>query len=104
MKESTQFWLDALEANSISGGPINRLDQVFNDPHVKARGMKLEMDCQASKRGKVRLINSPMKLSATPTEARLAPPMLGEHTKEVLIELLGIDKAELEKLRKEGTI
>ena len=104
MKKPTQFWLDALEANSISGGPINRLDQVFNDPHVKARGMKLEMDYQASRAGKVKLINSPMNLSATPTKARLAPPMLGEHTEEVLIELLGADKAELEKLREEGTI
>ena len=103
-KEPTQFWLDALDANSISGGPINRLDQVFNDPHVNSRGMKLEMVSRASNGGKVTLINSPMKLSATPIEARLAPPMLGEHTEEVLIELLGANKEDLENLREEGII
>ena len=66
--------------------------------------MKLEMDYPATKEGKVTLINSPMKLSATPTEARLAPPMLGEHTEEVLIELLGVDQKDLKKFRDEGII
>ena len=104
LKQPTQFWLDALEANSISGGPINKLDQVFADPHVNARGMKVEMDHPATDGGKVTLINSPMKLSGTPTENRMAPPMLGQHTDEVLSEVLDMDDTELAALRDSGII
>ena len=104
LQKPTDFWLKALEESSISGGPINKLDQVFADPHVNARGMKLEMDYPATNGGKVTLINSPMRLSGTPTEARLAPPMLGEHTDEVLKDMLGLDEAKLERLRGKGII
>ncbi len=104
LQKPTDFWLKALEESSISGGPINRLDQVFADPHVNARDMTLEMDYPATKGGKVTLINSPMRLSETPTEARLAPPMLGEHTDEVLKDMLGLDEAKLERLRGKGII
>jgi len=104
LQKPTDFWLKALEENSISGGPINKLDQVFADPHVNARDMKLEMDYPATNGGKVTLINSPMRLSGTPTEARLPPPMLGEHTDEVLKDMLGLDDAELERLRDKGII
>jgi crotonobetainyl-CoA:carnitine CoA-transferase CaiB-like acyl-CoA transferase len=99
----TQFWLDALEENSISGGPINKLDQVFADPHVQARGMRIEMDHPATG-AKVPLINSPMKLSGTPTEARMAPPTLGEHTDEVLGEVLGMSADEIAALRDQGIV
>ena len=104
LQKPTDFWIKALEESSISGGPINKLDQVFADPHVNARGMKLEMDYPATNGGKVTLINSPMRLSGTPTEARLAPPMLGEHTDEVLKDMLGLDEAKLERLRGKGII
>ncbi len=104
LQKPTDFWLKALEESSISGGPINKLDQVFADPHVNARDMKLEMDYPATNGGKVTLINSPMRLSGTPTEARLAPPMLGEHTDEVLKDMLGLDEAKLERLRGKGII
>ncbi len=104
LQKPTDFWLKALEESSISGGPINKLDQVFADPHVNARDMKLEMDYPATNGGKVTLINSPMRLSETPTEARLAPPMLGEHTDEVLKDVLGLDEAKLERLRGKGII
>ena len=104
LQKPTDFWLKALEESSVSGGPINRLDQVFADPHVNARDMKLEMDYPATNGGKVTLINSPMRLSETPTEARLAPPMLGEHTDEVLKDMLGLDEAKLERLRGKGII
>ena len=104
LQKPTDFWLKALEESSVSGGPINKLDQVFADPHVNARDMKLEMDYPATNGGKVTLINSPMRLSETPTEARLAPPMLGEHTDEVLKDMLGLDEAKLERLRGKGII
>jgi crotonobetainyl-CoA:carnitine CoA-transferase CaiB-like acyl-CoA transferase len=103
-RKTTNFWVEAMEANSISCGPINTLDQVFADPHVLARGMKLEMDHPATAGGKVTLINSPIKMSGTPTTARMAPPMLGQHTDEVLDELLGMDGAAVAKLRDQGVI
>jgi len=99
----TQFWLDALEENSISGGPINKLDQVFADPHVQARGMRIEMDHPVTG-AKVPLINSPMKLSGTPTEARMAPPTLGQHTDEVLGEVLDMSADEIAALRERGIV
>ena len=104
LQKPTQFWLDALEENSISGGPINNLHQVFTDEHVLARGMKLEMDHPATGDAKVSLINSPMKLSGTPTEARMAPPTLGQHTDEVLEEVLELDNAERARLKDAGII
>jgi len=99
----TQFWLEALEENSISGGPINKLDQVFADPHVQARGMRIEMDHPVTG-AKVPLINSPMKLSGTPTEARMAPPTLGQHTDEVLGEVLDMSADEIAALRERDVI
>jgi crotonobetainyl-CoA:carnitine CoA-transferase CaiB-like acyl-CoA transferase len=102
--KTTDFWVEAMEANSISCGPINNLEQVFDDPHVLARGMKLEMDHPATAGGKVTLINSPIKMSGTPTTARMAPPMLGQHTEEVLGELLDMDSAAVGTLRDQGVI
>ncbi len=103
-QKTTDFWVEAMEANSISCGPINTLAQVFDDPHVVARGMKLEMDHPATAGGHVTLINSPIKMSATPTTARKAPPMLGEHTEDVLGELLEMDAGAVQALRDQGVI
>jgi len=103
-QKTTDFWVQAMEENSISCGPINNLAQVFDDPHVIARGMKLEMDYPASNGGKVTLINSPIKMSGTPTTNRMAPPMLGQHTDEVLGELLELDAAGVQALRDDGVV
>jgi crotonobetainyl-CoA:carnitine CoA-transferase CaiB-like acyl-CoA transferase len=103
-QKTTDFWVQAMEENSISCGPINNLAQVFDDPHVVARGMKLEMDHPATHGGSVTLINSPIKMSGTPTTNRLAPPMLGQHTDEVLGELLELDDAGVQALRDDGVI
>lgn len=104
LQKTTKFWVDAMEANSISCGPINNLAQVFGDPHVLARGMKLEMDHPATAGGKVTLINSPIKMSGTPTTNRMAPPMLGQHTEDVLSELLDMDAASIDKLKADGIV
>lgn len=104
VQKTTEFWVAAMEANSISCGPINNLKQVFDDPHVVARGMKLEMDHPATAGGKLTLINSPIKMSGTPTTARMAPPMLGQHTDEVLGELLELDGDGLAGLRERGIV
>lgn len=102
--KSSEFWLRELEANNVSCGPINNLDQVFDNEHVKARGMKIEMEHPATGAAKVPLIRSPMRLSKTPTTERHAPPMLGQHTDEVYGDLLGMGSAELAALRDEGVI
>jgi len=97
------FWLKELEANSVSCGPIYKLDQVFSNEHVLARNMKIEMD-QPVTGAKVPLINSPIKMSGTPVSARLAPPTIGEHTDTVLHDLLGMSDDEIAKLREQDVI
>ena len=100
----TADWLAALEAQGIGCGPINNLAQVFDDPHVKARGMVAEVPHPAIGGAPAKLIASPLRLSATPVEIRRAPPLLGQHTDEVLGEILGLDEAALQALREAGII
>src|SRR5258708_1174175 len=77
-------WLAALEAAKVPCGAINDLAEVFADPHVKERGMTVEIEHPLA--DGLRLVASPMKLSATPVRYRMAPPLLGEHTDELLAE------------------
>ena len=99
-----KHWLEGLEKIKVSGGPINKLDQVFDDPQTKARGMEITMPHPAAGGAPVKMIGSPIKMSETPVEYRHAPPMLGQHTDQVLRELLGMDDAELAALREKGVI
>jgi len=101
-KRTTQEWCDALEAAGVPNGPINNLKQVFEEPQVAARGMRIELEHPLA--GKVPLIASPMKFSGTPLEHKTPPPILGEHTSEVLRDLLRLDDVAIAKLRAEGVI
>ena len=94
--------LQALEAQHVPCGPINGLDEVFADPHIQARGMVQHW--QHPLQPDLQLVNSPMRLSATPTTTRHAPPMLGQHTEEVLHELLHFDQATIAGLRAQGVL
>jgi len=94
-------WLSALEAAKVPCGAINNLGEVFADPHVQSRGMTVAMPHPLT--DDLRLVASPMKLSATPVRYRLPPPLLGEHTNEVLHEL-GWRTDEVEALRNLGVI
>lgn len=85
-------WLAALEAAKVPCGPINDLAEVFADPQVRSRDMTVRMAHPLS--GEVRLVASPLNLSATPVQYRLPPPLLGQHTDEVLTEL-GVSAAEI---------
>jgi crotonobetainyl-CoA:carnitine CoA-transferase CaiB-like acyl-CoA transferase len=96
-----QDWLTALEAARVPCGAINNLGEVFADPHMQSRGMTVAMPHPLT--DTLRLVASPMKLSATPVQYRRPPPLLGEHTKEVLHEL-GWSDAEVEALRNAGVI
>ncbi len=100
---TTAEWIAALEAISVGCGPINRLSDVFSDPHVIARGMVIEMDHPATG-GPVRLIANPVKLSATPPDYRIPPPSLGAHTEQVLRELLGLGAERIAELRAKGVV
>jgi crotonobetainyl-CoA:carnitine CoA-transferase CaiB-like acyl-CoA transferase len=97
-------WIEGLEKLSVSCGPINTLDQVFADPQVEARDMKLQMHHPLAGDAPVPLIASPMKMSATPPSYGHPPPLLGEHSDQVLQELLGLGPEELAALREGGVI
>ena len=100
----SRHWLEGLEACNVSCGPINDLEQVFNDPQVEARGMRLRMPHPATGDAPIELIASPIRMSATPPSYRHAPPMLGQHTDEVLKELLDLDDDALTALHADGVI
>jgi crotonobetainyl-CoA:carnitine CoA-transferase CaiB-like acyl-CoA transferase len=93
----TTWWVERLEALSIGCGPINRLSEVFADPQAQARGVVVEM--QHGSGVPVKVIANPVRMSATPPDYRMPPPRLGEHTEEVLQDLLGISADEMAKLR-----
>jgi glutaryl-CoA transferase len=99
---TTREWTEALEAAGVPNGPINTLEQVFREPQAIARGLRMELPHPLV--GKVALTRSPMRFSATPVEHRIPPPVLGEHTEEVLRELLGRSEAEIASLRADGAI
>ena len=100
----SKFWLEGLEANNVSCGPINRIDQVFNDPQIKARGMNLHMEHPATGTRGVDMVASPIKLSKTPPSYRFPPPMLGQHTEEILRELIGASDREIAEWQAENVI
>jgi crotonobetainyl-CoA:carnitine CoA-transferase CaiB-like acyl-CoA transferase len=100
--KTTAEWIDALEALKIGCGPINTLEQVFADPHVKAREMVVEMAHGSGET--VQVIANPVKLSATPPSYRSAPPVLGEHTNAVLTDVLKMSAAEIAALKEKGIL
>ena len=102
-KKPSEWWLENLEKEKIGSGPINTLEQVFADPHVIAREMVIEMDHPATGSKPMKLIANPIKLSATPPTYRKPPPLLGQHTDEVLQEA-GLSADEIAKLKEDGTV
>jgi crotonobetainyl-CoA:carnitine CoA-transferase CaiB-like acyl-CoA transferase len=101
-QQSTTWWVDRLEALKIGCGPINTLKEVFADPHVQARGVLIDMEHSSGAR--VQVIANPVRLSETPADYRLPPPVLGEHTEEILQDLLGISGKEMASLKAKGII
>jgi formyl-CoA transferase len=101
-RRQKQQCLDAFEKAGIPAGPINDLPQVFADPHVLARDSVVEM--QHPSLGPVRCLASPMRLSSSPVCQDGRPPMLGEHTYEVLRDLLELSDERIENLRTRSLI
>lgn len=95
-------WLRRLALAGLAVGPINTVDEVFQDAQVLHRGMVQEVEHPTA--GRVRLVGIPVKFSESAGEIRLPPPLLGQHTAEVLRERCGLDEARVEALRREGAL
>jgi len=100
--KTTAEWVAQLEAVGVPCGPINDLAQVFADPQVKARGLAMQLPHALA--GLVPQVASPIRLSETPVEYRNAPPLLGEHTQQVLEQVLGLKPDAVEALRRSGVL
>lgn len=100
--KSTEWWLDHLNQRGIPCGPINNLDQVFSDPQVLHRGMKLDLEHPQA--GSVASVKNPINLSITPPQYDQPSPLLGQHTDQVLARVLQIDHAAIENLRAQNII
>jgi len=103
-KQPTAHWVEGLEKVNVTCGPINTVEQVFADEQVQARGMDLEMEHPLTGSDPVHLIASPIKMSKTGPDYRHAPPMLGQHTEEVLSELLDMSAEDVAGLRGRGIV
>ncbi|MBN6728671.1 CaiB/BaiF CoA transferase family protein [Burkholderia multivorans] len=99
---SKTAWIDALESAGVPCGPINDLAEVFANEQVVARGMEVALPhpCGAD----VKLVRNPVRMSATPPDARTAPPLLGAHTDDVLRDMLGYDDARIAALKAKQAI
>jgi crotonobetainyl-CoA:carnitine CoA-transferase CaiB-like acyl-CoA transferase len=100
--KTTSQWVEVLEQAGVPCGPINDLAQVFADPQVLARELAISLPHGLA--GCVPQVASPLRLSETPVEYRRAPPLLGEHTGEVLSRLLGLSTAQVAELHGAGVV
>jgi len=102
MKKSTAEWVTLLEPLGVPCGPINRLDEVFANPQVQHRELKVDVPHPLS--GSVPQVANPIKFSRTPLSYDTPPPLLGQHTDEILRELLGKNERDIAVLRSKGII
>ena len=95
-------WERILAPIGMPCGPINRMDEVFADPQV--RHLRMVQEAHHPRLGTIRMVRNPVTFSHTPVDLRQAPPRLGEHTEEVLRDLLGYSSTEVEALRSAGVV
>jgi len=103
-RKTQSQWVEGLAKAGVPCSPVNAVDQVFADPQVLSRGMKITVPHPLSGVGTTELIGNPIKFSRTPVTYRRPPPYLGQHTEEVLQEILGLTPADIETLRRDGVI
>jgi crotonobetainyl-CoA:carnitine CoA-transferase CaiB-like acyl-CoA transferase len=96
------FWIGSLTAAGVPCGSVRNLAELFDDPQIDAREMIAHIDHSAI--GALRLLGVPVKLSDTPGAVRTPPPLLGQHTNDVLRNDLGMDAAAIDRLRAQGVI
>jgi crotonobetainyl-CoA:carnitine CoA-transferase CaiB-like acyl-CoA transferase len=99
---SRDEWVQLLNEDAIPCAPINTMDEVFRNPQVLHRNMLVEVDHPAA--GKIRMVGAPVKYSEAETGVRMPPPLLGQHTYEILTEILGYNGRRLEELKSAGVI
>ncbi len=99
---SKREWMETLEAANVPCGPINNMKEVFEDPQVQHRALRVDLPHPLG--GTASVVRSPLRLSETPVEYRLAPPTLGQHNEEVLKGLLGRSDTDLARLRAAGIV
>ena len=97
-------WDEGLAGLGVPCSPVNDIAQAFADPQVVAREMQLTLPFEGAKDGTVDLIANPIRFSETPVDYRHAPPKVGEHSDEVLAELLGLDPAAVAELRNKQVV
>ena len=95
-------WLEAIHKAGVPAGPINTLDRVLSDPQVLAREMVVEIDGPAE--DKIKIIGNPLKMEKTPVNTFTRPPLLGQHSREILREILGYSPEKIDSLRQKEAI
>lgn len=101
-QKTTEQWLQRFEGSGLPYAAVNDVQATLNHAHTKARDMVVEMNHEAC--GPIKLVNTPVKFSDTQPSIRSAPPMLGQHTDEVLTEYLGLDESEILALKEQGAV
>jgi crotonobetainyl-CoA:carnitine CoA-transferase CaiB-like acyl-CoA transferase len=101
-RRTKKEWGELLDKAGVPNGPINDIAQVYEEPQVQARGVRIEAEHPVA--GRLPMVASPMRFSGTPLEHKVAPPVLGQHTEEVLSKVLGKDAAAIARLREAGAI
>ena len=102
-KKSTQEWMDMFQQIDVPAAPVNRMDDVFKMDQIAARGMKISLPHPLSSIP-IDLVGSPLKLSDTPVTYNCGPPTLGQHTEEVLKDMLQLGSDDINELRKKGVV
>jgi crotonobetainyl-CoA:carnitine CoA-transferase CaiB-like acyl-CoA transferase len=101
-RRTKRQWGELLDAAGVPNGPINDIAQVFAEPQVQARGVRIDAEHPVA--GRLPMVASPMRFSATPLEHETPPPLLGQHTEEILTKVLGRSAADIARLRESGAI
>lgn len=95
-------WVKLLNESDINASPVYNFEELFSDPHFQHR--KVLAEVEHPKLGKIKLLNTPFRFSETPAEVRTSPPLWGEHTKEILRDILGYNELQINRLLKEEVI
>lgn len=100
--QTSAYWMDLFENAPFPVGPINKMREVFEDPHVKEIGLVKTLEHPAG--GSIKVVGPPVRYSEAANTARTAPPLLGQHTDEILKDLLNYDDAKINALRENSII